>query len=93
MKKWHNYSVKSAAGDKSGINRYIWDTTFHYGDWMLPSMMIGDPNPMKTATATKDVVATAFLAHSADLLAKISNVLGENGDEYTAYANKVKQVD
>ena len=91
MKKWHNYSVKSAAGDKSGNNRYIWDTTFHYGDWMLPSMMIGDPNPMKSAEATKDVVATAFLAHSSDLLAKISNVLGENGDEYIAYSNKVKQ--
>lgn len=91
MKKWHNYSVKSAAGHKSGIDRYIWDTTFHYGDWMLPSMMIGDPNPMKSAEATKDVVATAFLAHSSDLLAKISNVLGENGDEYIAYSNKVKQ--
>lgn len=91
MVKWHNYSRKSAAGDKLGNDRYIWDTTFHYGDWMFPSMMIGNPNPMKSAELTKNVVATAFLAHSSELLAKISNILGEDGNRYTEYANKVKR--
>ncbi|WP_233551566.1 MULTISPECIES: alpha-L-rhamnosidase C-terminal domain-containing protein [unclassified Lactobacillus] len=90
MVKWHNYSVKSAAATKSGNNQYIWDTTFHYGDLMFPSMMIGNPDPMKSAKATKDLVATAFLAHSSELLAKISNLLGKDGNQYIEYVNKVK---
>lgn len=90
MKKWHEYSVKSAAGDKQGNNRYIWDTTFHYGDWMFPSMMMGNPNPMKSAEVTKDCVATTFLAHSSELLSKICEVLGEDGSEYAEYAREVK---
>lgn len=90
MKKWHEYSAKSAAGDKEGNDRYIWDTIFHYGDWLLPSVMIGNPNPMKSAEVTKDCVATAFLAHSAELLSKICKVLGEDGSKYAEYAKKVK---
>lgn len=91
MKRWHNYSVRSAATDKKGNDRFIWDTTFHYGDWMFPSMMIRNPNPMKSAEVTKDLVATAFLAHTSELLAKISSVLGEEGNDYIEYANKVKK--
>ncbi|WP_255409647.1 alpha-L-rhamnosidase C-terminal domain-containing protein [Lactobacillus sp. ESL0225] len=90
MMKWHNYSVKSAAADKKGNDCYILDTTFHYGDWMFPSMMIGNPDPMKSAKATKDLVATVFLAHSAILLAKISKLLGKDSNQYIEYANKVK---
>lgn len=90
MVKWHNYSVESAAAAKKGNDRYIWDTTFHYGDWMLPSMMIGNPDPMKSAKATKDLVATAFLAHASILLAKISKLLGKDSNQYIEYANKVK---
>lgn len=90
MKRWHDYCVKSAAGDKKGNDRYIWNTTFHYGDWMFPSMMMRDPNPMKSAEVTKDLVATAFLAHTSELFAKISKVLGEKDKVYVEYANKVK---
>ncbi|MDQ0223188.1 family 78 glycoside hydrolase catalytic domain [Streptococcus moroccensis] len=91
MVHWFEFSKNSAAGDKSGNARYIWDTKFHYGDWMFPSFMMEDPNPMRTAEVTKDLVATTFLAHSAELLANISEVLGKNGEEYRAYSQKVKQ--
>ena len=90
MKKWHVYSVKSAAGEKTGLNKYIWDTKFHYGDWMFPSMMIDNPNPMKSAEVTKNVVATAFLAHTSELLGKIATILGEDGTTYFDYAKKVR---
>lgn len=91
MLKWFAFSKESAAGDKEGEASYIWDTKFHYGDWMFPSFMMGDPNPMKTSAVTKDVVATAFLAHSAELLAKISEILGKNGNDFKDYAAKVKR--
>ncbi|MET3557434.1 alpha-L-rhamnosidase [Streptococcus rupicaprae] len=88
---WFEFSKNSAAGDKSGAARYIWDTKFHYGDWMFPSFMMENPNPMKTAEVTKDLVATAFLAHSAELLATISELLGKDGSSYLAYSQKVKE--
>nr|WP_238386367.1 family 78 glycoside hydrolase catalytic domain [Streptococcus sp. S784/96/1] len=90
MLKWFTYAQKSAAGDKKGDARYIWDTKFHYGDWMFPSFMMTDPAPMRTAEVTKDLVATAFLAHSAELLADISEVLGKSGADCRDYAKKVK---
>lgn len=90
MLKWLAFAQESAAGDKEGDRRYIWDTKFHYGDWMFPSFMMAEPNPMKTAEVTKDLVATAFLAHSAELLADISDILGENSRAFRAYAEQVK---
>ncbi|MGT2785200.1 family 78 glycoside hydrolase catalytic domain [Streptococcus merionis] len=90
MLNWFAFSKDSAAGDKSGEDRYIWDTKFHYGDWMFPSFMMSEPNPMKTSAVTKDLVATAFLAHSADLLAHISEILGKDGSAFADYARKVR---
>lgn len=92
MLKWFAFEQKSAAGDKVGDCRYIWDTQFHYGDWMFPSFMMKDPNPMKTAEVTKDLVATAFLAHSAELLGKISHILGKEATPFKDYAEQVKRV-
>ena len=91
MVKWLSFSKQSAAANKEGLKQYLWDTKFHYGDWMFPSFMMGDPNPMKTAQCTKDIVATAFLAHSSELLGKISDILGYESQQYYDYANKVKE--
>ncbi len=91
MLKWFTYAQKSAAGDKKGNARYIWDTKFHYGDWMFPSFMKTESNPMRTAEVTKDLVVTAFLAHSAELLADISEVLGKSGADCRDYAKKSSQ--
>lgn len=89
--RWFEFSKQSAAGDKIGMARYIWDTKFHYGDWMFPSYMMEEPNPMRTAEETKDLVATAFLAHSAELLAQISDILGKESESFRSYANQVKR--
>lgn len=90
MLKWFAFAKESAAGDKEGDAVYIWDTKFHYGDWMFPSFMMAEPNPMRTAEVTKDLVATAFLAHSSELLADISVILGKSGAEFKNFAEKVK---
>ncbi|HFU4001739.1 TPA: family 78 glycoside hydrolase catalytic domain [Streptococcus suis] len=91
MLKWFNYERRSAAGNKTGDDQFIWDTQFHYGDWMFPSFMMLNPNPMKTAEVTKDLVATAFLAHSAELLAKIAEILGKESSDFLQYADNVKR--
>ncbi len=94
MLRWHDYCVRSAAEGKDGDDRYVWDTAFCYGDWLLPSLMAKpEANPMEGALATKDPVATAWLAHSSDLLAQVSDVLGraEKAAELRAYAADVRR--
>ncbi|MGN0071516.1 MAG: family 78 glycoside hydrolase catalytic domain [Atopobiaceae bacterium] len=94
MKHWHEFSVASAAGTKNGESRYIWDTKFHYGDWMFPSYMIGKDakGPIDTAMATKDIVATEFLYRQSMVLAQVADVLGETtyAEDCRAYAAKVR---
>lgn len=94
MVKWHEFSKTSAAGEKTGAARYLWDTKFHFGDWMFPSFMMGPDfkGPIATSDETKEIFGTAFLAHSSQLLGEIATVLGrtEEAQGYFAYAQKVK---
>ncbi|MBP2057147.1 alpha-L-rhamnosidase [Lactobacillus colini] len=91
MERWHNFAVKSAASNKKDNTKYLWDTKFHYGDWMFPSLMMKNPDPMKTAKLTKNIVATSFLAHTSELLGEIAEILGADGQKYFDYAKKVKE--
>ena len=59
--------------------QYLWDTGFHWGEWLVP----GDDTQGDLATfaaADKGDVATAFLAHSARLMARIAEVIGRTED-------------
>ncbi|MGO4596222.1 family 78 glycoside hydrolase catalytic domain [Terrabacter sp. 2RAF25] len=69
--------------------QYLWDTGFHWGEWLEP----GDgPGPMdQFVAADKGDVATAFYAHSAGLMARIAGVLGRDEDA-TRYATLSEQV-
>lgn len=87
MKRWHQFGVDSAAQNKNkDFSQYIWDTKFHYGDWMFPSYMLGKAakGPMATAQATQKLVGTAFLGYSSKLLAQVAKTLGKD-DEAKAY--------
>jgi alpha-L-rhamnosidase len=98
MKKWMDYVQKSAAKNKDIVEhdyeRYLWDTKFHFGDWMIPSFMLGEKpqGPIASAYATKDSIATAFYAYSANLLSKIAKILGKQQQEnhYHNLSAKVK---
>jgi alpha-L-rhamnosidase len=55
----------------------LWDTGFQFGDWLDP-----DAPPQDAAAAKADpaVVATAYLARSAHLMARTAEVLGHDDD-------------
>ncbi len=63
--------------------QFLWDTGFHWGEWLEPGVDIGDFGAF--VAADEGDVATAFLAHSAGLMARIAAVLGRDGDA-TRYA-------
>ena len=70
MKQWVEYIRRQ------GDNEYLWNTGIHYGDWLGLDSKEGS---YVGATPT-DLIATAFYANSADILAKTAKVLGKSED-------------
>ncbi|MEU6537175.1 family 78 glycoside hydrolase catalytic domain [Streptomyces sp. NPDC047000] len=56
--------------------RYLWDTGFHFGEWLEPGVA-----PDLDPTRDRGDVATAYLHRSAGLLARVAALLGRPGDE------------
>ena len=50
--------------------QYLWDTGFHWGEWLEPGEDLGDFGAF--VAADKGDVATAYFAHSAGLMARIA---------------------
>ncbi|PYI53419.1 glycoside hydrolase family 78 protein [Paenibacillus flagellatus] len=73
MKAWVDYIRRQ------GDNEWLWNTGFHYGDWLGLDAKEGS---YVGATPT-DLIATAFYAHSAGLVAKTAEVLGRAEDAET----------
>jgi len=71
MSKWIEYMRKRAGDD------YIWDGDYHFGDWLAFATTRPD---YPGATTGKDLIATAFFAHSTDLMQRVAHVLGKEDD-------------
>ncbi len=62
--------------DRAG-ERHVWDTDLQLGDWLDPS---APPDRPWEARTDANLVATAYHAHSARLLAGIAAIIGEHDD-------------
>ncbi|MBY4127543.1 family 78 glycoside hydrolase catalytic domain [Rhodococcus fascians] len=73
------------------LERYILDSGFHWGEWLRP----GETFPLNILEGPRRgaVVATAYFASSARLLAQIAEVLGRQDDatRYTHLADNVRR--
>jgi alpha-L-rhamnosidase len=69
----------------------IWRGSFHFGDWLFYQAQISSPME-KSGYTDPDYIATAFYAHSTDILRKTAQVLGKKADEakYAALFDKIK---
>lgn|GEM_PF-13014 len=76
--------VTSAAGE----NR-IWDAGFQYGDWLDPTAPAGRPEAAQTYS---EIVATAYFARSARIVADVAALLGRDDDaaRYGVLAGEVR---
>lgn len=88
----------AASPERRERMRYLWNTNYHMGDWLTPSLSFdydtGDVDMRRSAQATKEVVPTCFYAHSTDLLSRIAGVLGKADDAayYRDLNGKIKEV-
>jgi len=81
MVRWIEYAAEAArssraparvaaASDPAPHEAYLWDTGFHWGEWLEPGESEWE--------ADQGHVATAFLHHSASLVARIGRLLGHD---------------
>jgi alpha-L-rhamnosidase len=83
MAAWVAY-VRRRAGED-----YIWRGDFHYGDWLD---FRGVDERLPAPVTNGELIATAFFAYSAGLLANMAQVLGRTSDaaRYADLAREVK---
>jgi alpha-L-rhamnosidase len=95
MTAWVRFAAAAAAGGRhparaaarpepAAHERYLWDTGFHWGEWMEPGVVITDFPAF--AQADKSETATAYLYRSAATVARIARLLGRPEDQYRAIA-------
>ena len=83
MVRWVEYAAQAARSNRSPERAavradpaphetYLWDTGFHWGEWLEPGGGEWE--------ADQGHVSTAFLAHSASLVAQIGRLLGHSQD-------------
>jgi alpha-L-rhamnosidase len=77
MKAWVEY-MHTRAGDKN-----LWMGDEHFGDWLA---FASNSSSYPGATTEKDLIATAYYAHSSKILSQIAAILGKTEDA-TFYAN------
>lgn len=71
MQKWVSY-IRA-----QGEQEYLWNTGFHFGDWLGLDAKSGD----YVGATERDLIASAFYAYSVSLLRKTAGVLGKTEDE------------
>jgi alpha-L-rhamnosidase len=84
MRKWVDKEAALAGADR------LWAGGFQFGDWLDPTAPEKDPY---LAKADPDVVATAYFARSAEIVACSAEVLGldELARQYSHLATEVRQ--
>ncbi|MEK3910393.1 alpha-L-rhamnosidase [Paenibacillus sp. FSL H7-0331] len=99
MVRWISY-IRRTAEDEMPDNyeqmddeqkerqKYLWNTGYHFGDWLFPSAA----TPTESAMMTKEVVSTSFFAYSTLLLSKIAAILGRHSDaeEYSVLNGHIR---
>jgi alpha-L-rhamnosidase len=85
MAKWVAY-MSARAGDD-----LVWDGDFHFGDWLAYAAADPEARSYPGATTDRDLIATAFFAHSTDLLGRSAGLLGKQ-DEATRYGELLQRI-
>ena len=102
MQKWIDYVQKCAeeglpAGhenfdeERLARQKYLWNTGFHFGDWLIPSLSREGKNPFVGAMKTGPIVASAYYAYSTFLMGQIALQL-DDLKGYQKYARLNQQV-
>jgi alpha-L-rhamnosidase len=99
MTAWVRFAAAAAAGGRhpdraasrpepAAHERYLWDTGFHWGEWLEPGADLGDFPAF--VRADKSEVATAYVYRSAATVVQVARVLGLPEDQRRPYHDIAK---
>lgn len=101
MRRWVDYIIRQAAAGKpenstlpDEIERYLWDTGYHYGEWLVPSQNKNglDVKNMKTIMEmSASYTAPIFGWNSVRTFSEIAEILSEGSDDNVLYAADAKK--
>jgi alpha-L-rhamnosidase len=108
MVRWVEWALEKARSERhharaqraaEPFEQYLWDGTFHWGEWTEPKELDADgraidpitQNPMAWFMADKGEVGTAYLHRSTATLARVASILGHE-DAATRYARTAAMV-
>ncbi len=83
-------SRRAARPEPAAHEQYLWDTGFHWGEWLVP----GDDSAADLAAfagTDKGDVATAYFAHSSRVMSLVAGVLGFD-DQSVRYGDLADRV-
>jgi len=94
MTAWVRFAADAAAGGRhpdraaarsepAAHERYLWDTSFHWGEWLEPGGAPADFGAF--VRADKSEVATAYLCRSAATVVRVAAVLGLPEEQWHRY--------
>lgn len=79
MKKWVDYVTHATT------TPYLWTGGTHFGDWLG----LDAPQGSYKGSSREELIASAFYAHSTELLVKAGRVLGKDMAEYETLHEKI----
>lgn len=104
MKKWLSYIQERCEHhhpseyanwprERQERSKFLWNTDFHFGDWLIPSLVLNNPDGgamSQTAFATMGVVAPSYAAFSSLMMARVAQALEKKADA-AFYQNQYEQ--
>lgn len=101
MKRWCDYIITTARTQRGSrklpeeIDQYLWNTGFHFGDWLVPSLTKDGYNTLqllKMINLTKQFTAPVYGWYSVSSFAKAAGLIGKEEDakQYQRVADKMK---
>jgi len=90
MARTQRHPARVAARPRAAAHeQYLWDSGFHWGEWLAPGDEPGDFDAF--VAADKSDVATAYLAQSAGVPARIAAVLGVDPSSYSDLSQHARE--
>ncbi len=70
--------------------KYLWNTGFHFGDWLVPSYQGKDTTKLKKV---EPLFAAMYYAYDAKLMAEVAEILGEKeeAEQYQKLFQRIRQ--
>lgn len=96
MKKWCDHVIKEAeehidpdSGVEEEIQKYLWNSGFHWGEWLIPSLEMNENGKQRSMETGPAYIAPFFGYYTLSRMTEVAEILEEKND--AAYYGKIAE--